>query len=465
MKTRKTMALFMAMSMVASTAVCASAEEGNSEEPVTIVVGSAPDKDANPKAYEEKMEEIERFQELYPYITVELDTYNYSSDTFMAKAAAGQLPDICYVPMTEAKKVGESGYVKEISDKLQELGYLDAYKDEVKEIITDADGKIYSYCFASYKFGLMANKTVLEEAGLLNEDGSFDAPDTWEELGEMAGEIKAKTGKAGLSFPTINNCGGWHFVSIAGSYGVNFETQNEDGSWTASFNTPEAVAALQFVKDLKWKYDALDDNSFIDNSQALTLIGSGQAGFLQGVPNDYNLGEFNNNGMTPDEILIFPIPEGPEGRCALSGGSMEVFPADITDAQLDAAFKWLEFDGLGMSMSDATCDNVKAEYEIKVSKDRTVLPLVVDTCFKSGDGVEKKNTILEELTNVSYDQVAAYAEDTESVLVPEPSIYCQELYAILDGVVQEVITNEDADCEQLIADAANDFQVNYLDLE
>lgn len=464
MRVKKFMALPLAMAMMVSAfGGYVNAEE--STEAVTLVVGGCPDKDADPDNYQTYVDMITRFEEMYPYITVEMDTYSYASDTFMAKAAAGQLPHVNYVPLTEAQKIGESGYVVELTDKLEELGYLDTYKDEVLDIITTEDGKIYSQCFGSNKFGLIVNMTVIEEAGLLNEDGTFDAPDTWEELAVMASEIKAKTGKAGLSFPTMNNAGGWHFVSLAYSYGVEFVTQNEDGTWSASFNTPEAVEALQFVYDLKWKYDALDDNSFIDNAQARLLVGSGQAAMMQAVPVISNFKVFAQNGMLPEEVGVYAIPAGPEGRRALGGGSLHVFPADITDEELDAAFKWIEFRGYGHTLNDDSFENLKANYERYVSEGWGVSPVILDSSYKSGEYVERVNELLGEVANLEYAQVAEYVEDTESVVVPEPGIYCQELYAILDGAIQEVITNQDADVEQLIADAAHDFQVNYLDLE
>jgi hypothetical protein len=37
------------------------------------------------------------------------------------------------------------------------------------------------------------------------------------------------------------------------------------------------------------------------------------------------------------------------------------------------------------------------------------------------------------------------------------------LYALLDNCIQAVIEDKDADVHQLLADAANDFQINYLD--
>ena len=37
------------------------------------------------------------------------------------------------------------------------------------------------------------------------------------------------------------------------------------------------------------------------------------------------------------------------------------------------------------------------------------------------------------------------------------------LYALLDACIQEVLTNENADCAALIQKAASDFQQNYLE--
>ncbi len=46
---------------------------------------------------------------------------------------------------------------------------------------------------------------------------------------------------------------------------------------------------------------------------------------------------------------------------------------------------------------------------------------------------------------------------------PEEPICAQELYGILDGCIQEVLTNKDADCAALLEKANSDFQSNYLD--
>lgn len=464
MKAKKMMTLLLAMSMLASSAIYVSAEETTAEK-ITFSIGDWPDEAADPDSYAGYEKARIEFEEQNPGIKIETDTYVYTADTFMAKAAAGQLPDVITIPLTEAKSIGESGYVRDITDILVELGYWDAYKDTVKEAITAEDGRVYCYQSDGYTFGLLANKAVLEEAGLLNEDGTFTAPNTYEELAEMAGQIKERTGKAGWALPTMGNSGGWHFVTIASGNGVKFVEQNEDGSWTASFNTQEAVDALQFIKDLKWKYDALDANSFIDYGQMFLLVGSGQAGFVLGDPGEGIFDTFTNNGMATDELLVMAIPEGTAGRYALSGGTIFCFSPDMTDEEVKAAFTYLEYKGRGMSVKENTYSRTEENYQLRVEKGKMVLPVCVDSVFEDADIVNVKNEVLGKVGNVAFDQIASYVESEDTIVCTEPSVYCQELYAILDGVVQEVITNENADPAQLIADAAADFQMNYLDLE
>ena len=46
----------------------------------------------------------------------------------------------------------------------------------------------------------------------------------------------------------------------------------------------------------------------------------------------------------------------------------------------------------------------------------------------------------------------------EQPLVPEPSKHTQEMYAILDTVVQAVLTDESADIDALLTDAQGQVQ-------
>ena len=53
--------------------------------------------------------------------------------------------------------------------------------------------------------------------------------------------------------------------------------KGDDGKWKATFNSPEAAAALQYIKDLKWKYDVLPTNTLIDGEEYSKLFATGNA--------------------------------------------------------------------------------------------------------------------------------------------------------------------------------------------
>ena len=59
-----------------------------------------------------------------------------------------------------------------------------------------------------------------------------------------------------------------------------------------------------------------------------------------------------------------------------------------------------------------------------------------------------------ETLGISFDGVELTAE--------EPAC-CQQLYSILDGIVQKVITDKDVNIDAIIEEAVKDFQTNHLD--
>ena len=61
--------------------------------------------------------------------------------------------------------------------------------------------------------------------------------------------------------------------------------------------------------------------------------------------------------------------------------------------------------------------------------------------------------------NVPLEQMTGFTEGIfEQAAVPEPSKHTQEMYAILDSVVQAVLTDENADIDALLADAQTQVQ-------
>ncbi|MBQ6554578.1 MAG: hypothetical protein IJL89_05045, partial [Firmicutes bacterium] len=65
-------------------------------------------------------------------------------------------------------------------------------------------------------------------------------------------------------------------------------------------------------------------------------------------------------------------------------------------------------------------------------------------------------------TNVEPKDYELYYANEGVTIRPEPEVACQELYSILDGVIQAIFADSDADIPALVEEAANKWQSNEL---
>ena len=76
------------------------------------------------------------------------------------------------------------------------------------------------------------------------------------------------------------------------------------------------------------------------------------------------------------------------------------------------------------------------------------------------------NNLIDEKANSNPNHVKLYNEFVENCpaeIQAEEPVCAQELYGILDSCIQEVMTDENADCAAILEKANSDFQQNYLD--
>lgn len=459
---KKTIALGLASVLLAAAAYgCTEKNAADTEGGVTVSIGNWPG-ETDVDALEVQNARVAKMKEVYPDITIVPDTYRYDTQTFTMKASANQLPDAYNTWFTEIKQIIKAGYAADITDNLKKIGILDAMNPTLLELVTDDDGRVYGLPTSAYAQGLAINKAMFKEAGLVNEDGSVKIPDSYQELAEFAQIIHEKTGKAGYAIPTIDNCGGWHFLNIAWSYGVDFMEQNDDGSWTATFNSPEMIEALQYIKDLKWKYNAIPDNTVINADELSKLFSTNQAAMIFISPTNANAFTRKYN-MELEDIMMARMPKGPAGRYTQMGGDLVMFSKNATSEKIDAALKWYEFIGYGAEFTDEMIENSRKSLALDVENNSIVMgsnpfPLWVDE-----ERLAKEKEIAAEYINVDLNDYNSYLEFKDVTLREEEPVACQQLYSVLDKCIQEVITNQNADIAEIVAIACNDFQVNHLD--
>ena len=403
-----------------------------------------------------------RFEEANPDVVITPDTWAFERQTFYSKAAGGQLPTVYMAGFTEVPEIIGSEYSADLTKVLKNRGYEGKFHPDIVEVLSN-DGKMMAFPTMAYILGLAYNTELFEAAGLMEADGTPKQPKDWNEVVEFAVKIKEATGKAGLVLPTAGNSGGWIFTSIAWSFGVDFMEKDADGNWKATFNTPEAAEALQFIKDLKWKHDVLPSNTLVNGEEWYKQFATGN-GAMTITAGDYPR-RVVKYGMSADKVGMMATPKGPKRHVTLLGGEVLCVKEGATEDQIDAAIRWIET-AYNHSLTDEYKKNTEASIESQLNEGRHVGIKSMSIWNTDTEALGWYYDYIDSKTNANLNHVKLYNEfvaNCPADIQPEEPVCCQELYAILDSCIQEVLTNKDADCAKVMEKANADFQANYLD--
>ena len=276
-------------------------------------------------------------------------------------------------------------------------------------------------------------------------------------------KIKKATGVPGFIFPTANNVGGWIFTSVAWSYGAEFMKKDGD-KWKATFDSPEAAEALQFIKDLKWKYDVLPSNTFVDYTEQFKTFGTGQGAMIiaaGAMPQDVC-----SYDMNPDSIGMMAIPRGPKAHVTLMGGGVFAVKNNSSDKQIEGAIKWLKT-AYSPDLTEQFKENKEKDIKTRLENKELITVKSMSPWNNDSDAVKYERELRDKLANGNINHVKLYndfvADMGDCKLHPEEPVCAQELYGILDNCIQAVLTDKNADCAELLKKANSDFQQNYLD--
>lgn len=399
-----------------------------------------------------------KMEEKFPNVEVIPAYYKYAPDTFVPMAEAGNLPVIFDTWYTEPQKLIKGGYVADITDILKERGWLDSMNPQIKQILSDKDGRVYGLPRDGYALGVMANVELFKEAGLVDSDGRPIVPKTWEELAKTGQTIKEKTGKAGLCLLGKDNGAGWHFSNIAWAYGATLTTQGEDGKYTANLASKEAIEAMEYVKDLKWKYDCLTaDPTNEDWGTGFANLGAGSAAMYIAA-NDAVDQPTEKNGLPVEDLAMFAMPAGPKGQYSLSGGTPYMFSKNATKEQINAALDYLEIMGKAPVVTDEAKAGMEADAKNKVEHG---VPVIKDfPAWINQEVLDAKAKAIKDNNNVDEKLYESYftALDKKGNLHLEEAGSTQDMYAELTKVIQAAITDKNADIPTLMKQANDNYQ-------
>ncbi len=420
---------------------------------LTLGIYPADTNDAEKEAYEIF---IQNYAAMRPDVEVVRQHYFYALDTIVPMAESGNLPVIFDPWFTEPQKLIKAGYVRPITEILAARGWDEMINPSVRDILS-ANGELYGIPRDGYALGLMVNMELFEEAGLVT-DGVPNYPKTWDELVTVGKQIKEATGMPALCLLAKDNAGGWHWSNIAWSFGATLTIDNGDGTFTANLNTPEAIAAMEYTKSLKWEHDILTaDPTNEDWGTGFAQLGTSAAAMYIAA-NDAVNQPTAINGLPVDQLSLVPLPAGPGGQYSLSGGTLYMFAASATDDQVNAALDFVIANGRAPEVTDDLKQAMATDAATRMSTGTPVIQR-----FPVWNGTAYTDAEFEAIAPyINIDQ-RLYADfftavSTQGNMRLEEQPMPQEMYAEITKVMQEVLTNESADVAALMATANTNYQ-------
>jgi multiple sugar transport system substrate-binding protein len=434
---------------------CTNQQNNGSSSPqniITITVNNGP-REGDKNAEEETKVYLELFNKRYPNIRVKMSSWQFSPETFLTKMAGGTCTDVVGMFATEGIGVAEKNLALDLTNRIKAW---EMYPDLNPAIlapytVNDRYYGIPAGPYSGYIMGLFYNKKLFKAAGIVDNKGEAKPPETWDEFVATAVKLTdRKKNISGFGICAATGAAGWYYLNWVWQAGGDFE-QKKGKKWVAVFNEPPAVKALQYLKDLRWKYDVLQPNFLIDNEEAFKLFASDQIAMAYMTPEWIPI-LVEKYGVDINNIGVTILPAGPAGRVNQMGGGYAIINPTISNEKQDACFKYITF----------AHDTEALEAITKLRKQQGRIVGIPQLCAYQGERKKGYDQIVDKYRNIPlYER---FRDEASKYVKAEPPFYCQQLYSeALSPAVQAVLTNKNAEPKKLLDDAVKTFQTRFLD--
>ncbi|MET7419617.1 extracellular solute-binding protein [Dactylosporangium sp. NPDC005555] len=435
-----------AVTLAASLFLAACGDTGDGSEaadgPVTLVVNGMPAAtDEYNRANFEK--DVKDFEAKHPNIKIDAKEGQMDPKTFSAKLAGGQLEDVFYVYFTDPQNLIAKKQVSDITPYLGEVPAIKDVRPVLMQVFSDSKGRTYGLPSANYSLGLIYNRTLFQQAGLDPDK----PPTTWADVREAAKKITALgNGVTGYGDFSKNNTGGWHFT--AELYSIGGDVAVKDGeTWKAGFNNDKGKQVLQQLKDMRFTDKSMAEKQALEYADLLTHMASGKLGMMVGgtgdLPNIVNQykGRYEDYGLG----VI------PDGKATLGGGDGYMFKAGLSPAKIKAGLQWLAFRKLNP-------DRVDADKALDKEKNQPVG--IPEPNIWTGESEQKLIAANTKYANVPAANYKPFNAASSGIPLKVEPPNAQQVYAALDTAMFKVLTDPNANVDQLLKDA--ETQVNQI---
>jgi multiple sugar transport system substrate-binding protein len=433
---------------VSSLAACSSSKKKSADKNGDVTLSVVSLKPGSEKAaFDTFNAQVKIFETQNPHIKIQPREYEWKATTFAAQLAGGTLPTVFTIPFTDGKSLIERQQVADLNKQFKALSYANNFNPKVLDAGKAANGDVYALPTEAYGVGLEYNRTLFKQAGLDPEK----PPTTWDEIRADAKQIADKTGQAGYAEMTQNATGGWMLTTL--TYALGGRMESADGK-TATLNNPQTKAALQKLHDMRWSDKSMGSNFLYDWGSINQAFAAGKIGMYMGGSDVYT-SLVQQNNIKPDDYGLAALPlDSSSDAGILGGGTLAAVSTKASDAQKDAAMKWIDFYYMRKLTTKAGAElDAKTLVAGKQPVGTPKLPVF------NKELLDQYNSWIASYVNVPLTQMTSFTTGVfAQTLVAEPATHTQELYTALDPVVQAVLTSKNADIDKLLDKANGDVQ-------
>ena len=387
---------------------------------------------------------VAQFESANSTIDIVPKEYKWEGTTFTAQLAGGTLPDVFTVPFTDGRGLIERKQIADISGLVAGLPYAEKFNENIARAGSSDDGRIWAVPIAAYGQALHYNRTLFTQAGLDPDD----PPSSWDEVRSAARQIAERTGQAGYAQMTSGNTGGWMLVTLAYAMGGRAESIDGDRA-TSTIDTPEMARVLQTLRTMRWDDNSMGANFLYEWGTINQDFAAGRIGMHASGGGNY--GSLTaQNAMKPEDygVTVLPLADDADAG-VLGGGTLAAVNAKASDAVRAAAVKWIDFYYMSKLITEeAAVLDARTTADSGQAVGAPELPVFDKATF------DQRQRWISEYVNVPLEQMTPYTDEMfDQPLIPEPTRSTQEVYGLLDPVVQAVLTDRDADVSALLRDA------------
>ncbi|MDH4387421.1 MAG: extracellular solute-binding protein [Fimbriimonas sp.] len=358
---------------------------------------------------------------------------NLDDSMFLMSMAGDSAPDVFYVNFRQYYTFLEQGFCRPLDDLIaKDPQVMERCNPTVKGVLTSYDGKVYAVPFFQVAVALYYRKDLFKEVGLDPQK----PPKDWKEFYEYSKKLSNPSkGRSGFMISSPPGYQWSNFIYAAGGEAV----KQEGTRWKSAINTPEAAKSVEFFRKMLVGKDApaaISKNLTDD-------IRTGKTAMWLNYSNDVLI---QSSDLSPSVVGMAQVPAGPAGHANEINAGMWAISSRVTDPKkLEACWKFIKF------FAGDEAAKINTDKCVEMGMGNLVNPLFL-----------KKFGYTEYLAQVDESYVRAN-EELFKTGHPEPyGKNCQQVYSVLDNMLDRARLNPQEPAEKILAAAAQEMDEKLL---